>query len=65
MIYKYFTIRNIMLTYLLEKFENIKKNRLLYCSQIENEKKGKEEIKDKEVREITIYDFVCKNTRKK
>jgi hypothetical protein len=54
-----------MLTYLLEKFENIKKNRLLYCSQIENEKKGKEEIKDKEVREITIYDFVCKNTRKK
>ena len=51
-----------MLTYLLEKFENIKKNRLLYCSQIENEKKGKEE---KEVREITIYDFICKNTRKK
>jgi hypothetical protein len=48
-----------MLTYLLEKFENIKKNRLLYCSQIENEKKGKE------VREITIYDFICKNTRKK
>lgn len=62
MIYKYFTICNIMLTYLLEKFENIKKNRLLYCSQIENEKKGKEE---KEVREITIYDFICKNTRKK
>jgi hypothetical protein len=57
-----------MLTYLLEKFENIKKNRLLYCSQIENEKKGKEEkeeIKGKEVREITIYDFICKNTRKK
>ena len=51
-----------MLTYLLEKFENIKKNRLLYCSQIENEKKGKE---DKKGKELTIYDFICKNTREK
>lgn len=51
-----------MLTYLLEKFENIKKNRLLYCSQIENEKKGKEV---KKTRELSIYDFICKNTREK
>ena len=65
MIYKYFTICNIMLTYLLEKFENIKKNRLLYCSQIENEKKGKEEKEEIKTREISIYDFICKNTRKK
>ena len=50
-----------MLTYLLEKFENIKKKRYLFCSQIENEKKGKE-VKTKE---ITIYDFICKNTREK
>jgi hypothetical protein len=47
-----------MLTYLLEKLDKIKKDRALYCS-----KKEKEEEK-KETRVPTVYDFICKNTRK-
>lgn len=48
-----------MLTYLLEKLDKIKKDRALYCSQIEKEKEEK-----KETRVPTVYDFICKNTRK-
>jgi hypothetical protein len=51
-----------MLTYLLEKLEKIKKDRALYCSQIE--KRQIEEKKEKETRVPTVYDFICKNTRK-
>lgn len=57
-----------MLTYLLEKFEKIKKDRALYCSQIEETQKEetgkKEETRKKESRVPTMYDFICKNTRK-
>ena len=49
-----------MLTYLLEKLDKIKKDRALYCSKIEKEK----EKEKKETRIPTVYDFVCKNTRK-
>ena len=48
-----------MLTYLLDKLDKIKKDRALYCSQIEKEEK------EKETRVPTVYDFICKNTRKK
>jgi len=51
-----------MLTYLLEKLDKIKKDRTLYCSQIEETKKEKEE--KKETSFLTAYDFICKNTRK-
>ena len=51
-----------MLTYLLEKLNKIKKDRALYCSQIEKEKEKEEE--KKETRVPTVYDFICKNTRK-
>jgi len=50
-----------MLTYLLEKLNKIKKDRALYCSQIEIEKEKEKE----ETRVPTVYDFICKNTRKK
>lgn len=50
-----------MLTYLLEKLDKIKKDRALYCSQIEKEKEKEEK---KESRVPTVYDFICKNTRK-
>jgi hypothetical protein len=56
-----------MLTYLLEKLNKIKKDRALYCSQIEKtqiEKRQIEEKKEKETRVPTVYDFICKNTRK-
>jgi hypothetical protein len=56
-----------MLTYLLEKLDKIKKDRALYCSQIEKtqiEKRQIEEKKEKETRVPTVYDFICKNTRK-
>jgi|Laugresu1bdmlbsd_1035121.scaffolds.fasta_scaffold239731_1 hypothetical protein len=49
-----------MLTYLLDKLDKIKKERALYCSQIEETKKENE----KEKKTITAYDFICKNTRK-
>jgi hypothetical protein len=55
-----------MLTYLLEKLNKIKKDRALYCSQIEKtqiEEEEKEKEK-KETRVPTVYDFICKNTRK-
>jgi hypothetical protein len=48
-----------MLSYLLEKFEKIKKDRSLFCSQLEEARKN-----NPPSREITIYDFICKNTRK-
>lgn len=51
-----------MLTYLLEKLNKIKKDRALYCSQIEKTQIEKEE--KKETRVPTVYDFICKNTRK-
>ena len=50
-----------MLSYLLDKFEKIKKDRSLFCSQLEEARKNNPENK---CREITIYDFICKNTRK-
>jgi hypothetical protein len=49
-----------MLTYLLEKLDKIKKDRDLYCSQIEETKIEEK----KETRIPTVYDFICKNTRK-
>jgi hypothetical protein len=57
-----------MLTYLLEKLDKIKKDRALYCSQIEETKIEEEREKEKEKKETrvpTAYDFICKNTRKK
>jgi hypothetical protein len=48
-----------MLTHLLEKFAKIKKARALYCSKLEEETK----IEDKKT--PIIYEFICKNTRKK
>jgi len=53
-----------MLTYLLEKLDKIKKERALYCSQIEETKIKKEKEKEKETSFLTAYDFICKNTRK-
>ena len=53
-----------MLTYLLDKFDKIKKDRVLYCSKIEEDTKNKEKISDKKVKTPIIYDFICKNTRK-
>jgi len=60
-----------MLTYLLEKLDKIKKERALYCSQIEETKieetkieKEKEKEEKKETSFLTAYDFICKNTRK-
>jgi hypothetical protein len=52
-----------MLTHLLEKFDKIKKDRALYCSKLEEDTKIKEE-KEKSKTSI-IYEFICKNTRKK
>ena len=52
-----------MLTYLLEKLDKIKKDRALYCSQIEKTQIEKEKEKEK-TRVPTVYDFICKNTRK-
>ena len=51
-----------MLTYLLEKLQKIKDDRGLYCSQMEQEKE-KEREKEK-IRLPTVYDFICKNSRK-
>ena len=51
-----------MLTYLLEKLNKIKKDRELYCSQIEKEKEKEKEKKETSI--PTVYDFICKNTRK-
>ena len=60
-----------MLTYLLEKLDKIKKERALYCSQIEETKieetkieREKEKEEKKETSFLTAYDFICKNTRK-
>ena len=54
-----------MLTYLLEKLDKIKKDRDLYCSQIEETKIEETKIEEKkETRIPTVYDFICKNTRK-
>ena len=46
-----------MLTYLLEKFDQIKKRRILYCAQF-NSKKG-------ETNDLFIYEFICQNLRTK
>ena len=49
-----------MLTYLLEKLQKIKDDRGLYCSQIEKEMEKEKE----KTRLPTVYDFICKNSRK-
>jgi hypothetical protein len=56
-----------MLTYLLDKFAKIKKDRALYCSEIEEDSRKKEDTRnnEKKVKMPIIYDFICKNTRKK
>ena len=58
-----------MLTYLLDKFAKIKKDRALYCSKIEEETRIEQETKIEDKKEKSkppiIYDFICKNTRKK
>jgi hypothetical protein len=46
-----------MLQYLLEKFDQIKKRRNLYCAQFDS-KKG-------ETNDLFIYEFICKNLRTK
>ena len=53
-----------MLTYLLEKLDKIKKERALYCSQIEETKIEETKKEKKEPSFLTAYDFICKNTRK-
>ncbi len=60
-----------MITYLLEKLDKIKKERALYCSRIEETRIEETRIEDtknkedtqKRIQGITIYDFICKNTR--
>ena len=47
-----------MFSYLLEKFDRIKKQRGLYC--LEFEKIHANNINNKD---ITLYDFICKNRR--
>lgn len=54
-----------MLTYLLDKFAKIKKDRALYCSKIEEDAKIEEDTKKEKTQLPIIYDFICKNTRKK
>ena len=49
-----------MLTYLLEKLQKIKDDRGLYCSQMEKEREKEKE----KTRLPTVYDFICKNSRK-
>ena len=49
-----------MLTYLLEKLHKIKDDRGLYCSQMEKEREKEKE----KTRLPTVYDFICKNSRK-
>ena len=62
-----------MLTYLLEKLDKIKKNRALYCSQIEEtrieetrieetriEKTRIEETRIEEEKTRLLYDLICK-----
>lgn len=47
-----------MLTYLLEKLDKIKKNRALYCSQIEETRIEKTRIEEEKTR--LLYDLICK-----
>ena len=57
-----------MLTYLLEKLDKIKKNRALYCSQIEETRIEKTRIEETRIEETRIeeektrllYDLICK-----
>jgi hypothetical protein len=57
-----------MLTYLLEKLDKIKKNRALYCSQIEEtrieetriEKTRIEKTRIEEEKTRLLYDLICK-----
>jgi hypothetical protein len=53
-----------MLTYLLEKFDKIKKRRNLYCAQFDSKKDGKSDISNR-VNDLFIYEFICKNLRTK
>ena len=47
-----------MLTYLLEKLDKIKKNRALYCSQIEETRIEETRIEEEKTR--LLYDLICK-----
>jgi len=47
-----------MLTYLLEKLDKIKKNRALYCSQIEKTRIEETRIEEEKTR--LLYDLICK-----
>ena len=51
-----------MLQYLLEKFDQIKKRRNLYCAQFDSKKGETNEIPKKE---LFLYEFICKNLRTK
>lgn len=48
----------VMFSLLLEKFDKIKKQRGLYCLQFE-----KIHAKNNNNKDITLYDFICKNRR--
>lgn len=57
--YSFFVVMYfIMFSYLLEKFDRIKKQRGLYCLQFEKMHANNNNSKD-----ITLYDFICKNRR--
>ena len=57
-----------MLTYLLEKLDKIKKNRALYCSQIEETRIEETRIEETRIEKTRIeeektrllYDLICK-----
>ena len=50
-----------MFSYLLEKFDRIKKQRGLYCLQFEQIHVNN--ANNANNKEITLYDFICKNRR--
>ena len=47
-----------MITYLLEKLDKIKKERALYCSQIEETRIEETRIEEEKTR--LLYDLICK-----
>ncbi len=63
-----------MIQYLLEKFENIQKQRNLYCANIKNTVKVEPSLNVEpsgadpivlSKKTIFIYDFICENTQGK
>ena len=50
-----------MLTYLLEKFDKIKRQRALYCSQVE--RGSHVHTTTTTTCDTLLYEFICKNTR--